>query len=76
MNKHEITEVLKRHGFTDRQIVGKNGGIEVLAAKRISLYEFDYDEFVGMFGGALDKSKVHFIDSWTFAIECHNDPTF
>lgn len=70
MNKEEVIRVLKSKGFTDKQIISKLGGVEVVAEKRVPVFEFDYNEFVGMFDGNLDKRKVHFLDPWTFTIEC------
>lgn len=70
MTKQEIIKVLKANGFTDKQITEKYGGIEVVAEKRVQMFEFDYREFVEMFKGDVNKKYIHFLDNWTFMIEC------
>jgi hypothetical protein len=71
MTRAEIIQLLKDKGFKREQIELAKGGIYVKAEKRVPMYEFDYNEF---FFKALDErvpsSKVHFLDPWTFSIEC------
>lgn len=68
MSKQEIIKTLKESGYEN--ITEKRGGIEVSAKYRNQVYEFDYHEFINIFGGKIDKSKIHMIDQWTFTIEC------
>ena len=75
MKKNEVLQVLRKHGFQDKHIEHKLGGILVNAEKRIPIYEFDYNEFVfRTLEGKVDESKIHFLDNWTFSIECEEQP--
>lgn len=70
MTKLEIINLLLAKGY-DNIDASKRGGIEVQAARRIPIYEFDYHNFVfRILEGKVDKSKIHFLDPWTFSIEC------
>lgn len=71
MTKQEILNMLHNKGYKGNQIVVKNGGIEVLAEKRVPMYEFDYTEFVyKTLGGKVETKYIHMLDQWTFTIEC------
>lgn len=70
MNKQEIIELLKSKGYTSKQIIEKRGGIEIVAEKRVPIYEFDSRDFFVMFEGKVDMKKIHMLDPWTVTIEC------
>jgi hypothetical protein len=71
MKKQEIIQLLKSKGFSDKQIIEKRGGVEVVAEKRVPMFEFDYNEFVfKTLDGRVAQNKIHFLDNWTFTIEC------
>jgi hypothetical protein len=71
MNKEQIIQLLKSKGYLHKNIVSKLGGIEVLAERRVPLYEFDYTEFVfKTLEGKVPEKKIHMLDPWTFTIEC------
>jgi len=73
MSKTKIYDILKRNGFSDKQIAYKSGGVEVTAKYRNQVYEFDYEDFLKMFRdeASFDESKFHWLDQWTFTIECN-----
>lgn len=73
MSKTEVVALLQRKGYGggDFKITPKDGGVQVEATKRIPNNEFDYNEFVyEVLEGKVAKDKVHFLDNWTFTIEC------
>ena len=68
MTKAEILTLLNQKGY---KVTEKLGGIEVVAEKRTPMYEFDYTEFVyKVLEGRVGTKKIHFLDPWTFTIEC------
>ena len=68
MDKTEIINVLRNHGYTNIQ--EKRGGVEVTAERRTASYEFDSSDFVRIFAGRMDLKSIHMLDSWTVSIEC------
>ncbi len=71
MSKADIIALLLQKGFSKTQIIEKRGGIEVVAEKRIPMFEFDHTEFVyAILNNLVPQNKIHMLDPWTFTIEC------